>query len=111
MEEKSYYRIKDVCEFIGENASTVRYWESEFQELAPKRTLAGRRQYTSKDIETLRIIKYLLRTKGMHISLAKEQLRSNRRNLGTRANALEELTKVKEELELLLQSLSKRSSY
>ena len=108
MEEKAYYRIKDVCEFIGENASTIRYWETEFTELAPRRTMTGRRQYTPKDIETLRIIKYLLRTKGMHISLAKEQLKSNRKNLGMRANAIEELVKVKEELELLLQSLSRR---
>lgn len=108
MEEKSYYRIKDVCEFVGENASTIRYWETEFQELAPKRTVAGHRQYTPKDIETLRIIKYLLRTKGMHISLAKEHLHNNRKNLSKRANALEELTKVKEELEILLQSLNKR---
>lgn len=108
MEEKQYYRIKDVCDFLGENASTIRYWETEFPELAPSRTLAGRRQYTPKDIETLRVIKYLLRTKGMHISLAKEQLKTNRKNLGKRADAVEELLKVKEELELLLQSLSKR---
>lgn len=108
MEEKSYYRIKDVCEILGENASTLRYWETEFKELSPKRTMQGRRQYTPKDLETLRIIKYLLRTKGMHISLAKEQLSKNRKNITSRTTAIEELTKIKEELELLLKSLNKR---
>lgn len=110
MEQKSYYRIKDVCDFIGENASTIRYWETEFPELAPKRTTRGRRQYTPSDIETLRIIKYLLRDKGMHISMAKEQLHTNRKNLARRTDAIEELQKVREELQLLLQSLSKRNS-
>ena len=108
MEEKSYYRIKDVTEFIGENASTLRYWESEFKELKPKRSGTGRRFYTSEDIELLRIIKYLLRTKGMHISMAKEQLSKNRKNLGMRAGAIAELEEVKKELELLLSSLNKR---
>lgn len=108
MEEKLFYSIKDVSEFVGESQSTLRFWESEFQELNPTRASKGRRMYTPKDLETIRKIKYLLRTKGMHISAAKEQLRKNSRNIGTRTAALEQLEKLKEELEQLLQSLSKR---
>ena len=107
MEEKSYYSIKDISEFVEESPSTLRYWETEFDELKPKRGLKGRRKYTPADLETIRIIKYLLRTKGMHISIAKQQLKSNHKNLSTRSQALTELTNVKEGLELLLQSLSK----
>lgn len=109
MEEKLYYQIKDVCEFVGENASTLRYWEDEFDELKPKRGLKGRRLYTSKDLETIRIIKFLLRTKGMHITAARQQLQKNYKNVSQRASALEELEGVKQELELLLKSLSKRN--
>lgn len=108
MEGKKYYRITDVSEILEENASTLRYWESEFKELSPKRAGSGRRLYTSQDIETLRIIKYLLRTKGMHISVAREQMRHNRQNLSKRAEAMEQLTKLREELANLLQYLSKR---
>ena len=108
MEEKSYYRINDVCEFINESASTIRYWETEFPELSPKRTTRGRRQYTPADIENLRIIKYLLRDKGMHISMAREQMKSNRKNLTRRTEAIAELEKVKEGLQHLLKSLTKR---
>lgn len=108
MEEKLFYNIKDASDFVGETPSTLRYWESEFQELKPQRTNKGRRIYTPKDIDTLRKIKFLLRTKGMHISIAKEQLRKNYKNISTRADALEVLENLRTDLELLLKALSKR---
>ena len=107
MEEKKYYKIKDVSEMLDENPSTLRYWESEFNELSPKRTGKGRRLYTSKDIETLRIIKYLLRTKGMHITIAREQMQSNRNNLSKRTEAIVRLEKVRGSLQKLYDSLKK----
>lgn len=108
MEEKLYYRIKDIADFTGEAPSTLRYWESEFKELSPKRGEKGRRLYTSADLETVRMIQFLLRTKGMHLAAAKEQLRRNSKIIGKKVAAIEELQKVREELELLLKSLSKR---
>ena len=108
MEEKLYYRIKDICEFVGESASTLRYWESEFDILKPQRGGKGRRLYTTTDIDNIRKIQFLLRNKGLHINAAKEQLKNNYKNVSTRTEAIEELTKIKEELELMLKSLSKR---
>ncbi|MCH5213773.1 MAG: MerR family transcriptional regulator [Muribaculaceae bacterium] len=107
MEGKLYYTIKEISEFTGENASTLRFWENEFKELSPKRTASGRRQYTEKDIDTISIIQYLLRTKGMHLAAAKEQLRTNRQNISFRMKALEKLEDVRERLELLRQALNK----
>ena len=108
MEGKRYYKIKDIAEFVDESPSTLRYWEREFEALNPKRGGRGRRLYTADDIETIRKIKFLLRTKGMHISSAKEQLLKNNKNISTRSQALTELEGIKEDLERLLQSLSKR---
>ena len=108
MEEKLYYTIKDISDFTGENASTLRYWEMEFPELSPSRTIKGRRQYTPKDLETIRKIQFLLRTRGMHITAAKEQLRKNNKIVTTRAEVLAELESLKSELEGLLKALSKR---
>ena len=106
--QKTFFRIKDIAEFVGENTSTLRYWESEFDELKPKRGGKGRRLYTAADIDTIKKIKFLLRTKGMHSAAAKEQLKKNNRNISTRSAALTELEKVREELDFLLKSLSKR---
>lgn len=107
MEEKLFYNIKDVAEFVGESPSTLRYWEGEFNELNPIRTPKGRRQYTPQNIETIRKIKFLLRTKGMHIDAAKEQLRRNNKNISTRSEAIAQLEELQKQLELLLKSLNK----
>lgn len=109
MEEKLFYSIRDVAEFVGESPSTLRFWETEFKELNPTRTPKGRRQYTPRDLETVRKIKFLLRTKGMHIDAAKEQLRKNNKNISTRTEAMNELEQLKDELKLLLKSLNKIS--
>lgn len=107
MEEKLYFRIKEVAEIVNENPSTIRYWENEFDELKPKRGGKGRRLYTSKDVDTIRKIKFLLRDKGMHISKAQEQLRVNNKNISTKADLLEELTGLREELASMLDNLKK----
>ena len=80
MEEKLFYSIKDVTEFIGESASTLRYWEKEFEILSPQRGGKGRRLYSSRDLDNLRKIQFLLRKKGMHINAAKDQLKNNYKN-------------------------------
>ena len=107
MDSKLYYSIADVSALIGENPSTLRYWETEFIEIKPKRASKGRRLYTPNDIETLRMIKFLLRTKGMHITAAKEQLKKNIKNVNNRVETVKILEEVKNELEMLLSSLKK----
>lgn len=107
MQEKLFYSIKDISDFVGESPSTLRYWESEFHELKPQRTPGGRRQYTVTDLDTIRKIQFLLRTKGMHTETAKEQLRKNNKNISTRIQVLKELEELKRDIEALLKCLNK----
>lgn len=97
-EEKKYYRIKDVAEFLGENQSTLRFWEKEFPQIKPMRNQGGQRYYTKNDLENLKIIKFLLRTKHLKIEAAKSQLRSNSKNISNRIKIIEELTEIKNTL-------------
>lgn len=106
---KSYYKIKEASEIIGVPQSTLRYWEKEFPEISPRRSGSNQRYYTPQDLETLEIINYLLRTKGMKIEAAKEHLKHNKKNVSKRLQVIEKLQKVKSELELLLQSLNLRN--
>ena len=80
MEEltKKYYKIKDVAELLDLPPSTLRYWESEFSELRPKRNDGKIRLYTPNDIEQLRVIKFLVKDKQLTIEGAREHLRKNR---------------------------------
>lgn len=106
--EKKYYRIKDVADFINESPSTIRYWEKEFRILNPRRSEGGTRFYTKKDIETLQKIKFLIRTKGLKIEAARQQLDINEKNISTRNEALETLRELKSELEGILHALKIR---
>ena len=105
---KRYYKIKDVAEILEVPQSTLRFWETEFPEIKPRRTSHNQRNYTPEDIETLRIVKYLIKDKGLKIDAAKECLRSNRRNVSRRIEIISSLSIVKEELKGLLGALNIR---
>lgn len=105
---KKYYKIGDVAEFLGVPQATIRYWEIEFPEVAPARTPTGLRQYTPADIETLRIIHYLIKIKGLKVEAAKAQMKLNRDNISKKLKVISELQDIRAELEVMLKSLSKR---
>ena len=75
MEEfnKNYYKIKEVAEMLDVPQSTLRFWEKEFPIIKPTRSRSNIRYYKPADIETLRIIHYLIKTKGLKIDAAKAQ--------------------------------------
>lgn len=108
---KKYYKIKDAAELIGMPQSTLRYWEKEFNQLKPKRSVHNQRYFTPEDIKTLRIIKYLIKDKGLKIEAAKEYLKNNKKNISKRIEILDNLIKVREDLELMLQSLNRRGQH
>jgi DNA-binding transcriptional MerR regulator len=58
--KKFYYSIGEVCAKTGLEPHVLRYWETEFPQLRPKKNRAGNRAYRDKDIELVRYIKYLL---------------------------------------------------
>ncbi|MBP2680846.1 MAG: transcriptional regulator, partial [Candidatus Krumholzibacteriota bacterium] len=47
---KMYYTISEVAEMTGVKAHVLRYWETEFPSLRPKKNRAGNRNYRPKDI-------------------------------------------------------------
>ena len=89
-------------------ASTLRYWEQEFPECAPRRSKSNQRYYTPDDIRTLRMIHFLVKVKGLRIEAAKEELKSNRKNVSRRLEVVDILTSTRNELQEMLSALNKR---
>ena len=54
----------------------LRYWEKEFKEIKPKK-INNRRYYSLKQVETIKLIKFLLKNKGLTISGAKILINSS----------------------------------
>jgi DNA-binding transcriptional MerR regulator len=72
--KKTYYSISEVCAKTGLEPHVLRYWESEFAQLRPKKNRAGNRAYRDKDIEIIRYIKFLLYEEQYTIPGAKKKL-------------------------------------
>ena len=89
--EKKYYKIREVAEMLGLPASTIRFWESKFTIINPKRNDKGTRFYTPSDVEKLRMVFYLVKEKGLKIEAAQEQLRHNHTNISRHSQAIERL--------------------
>lgn len=106
--DKLYYKIGEVAEIIGVPQSTLRFWEKEFDGVAPIRTPSGVRLYTPENIERLRIIHFLIKTRGLKIKSAKEQLAANKGNLSRRLLTIDRLEDVKDQLKELLKALQVR---
>ncbi len=76
---KLYFSISEVAELTGVKAHVLRYWESEFQDLHPKKNRAGNRSYREKDIRLVMLIRDLLYKQGFTISGARLQLKDRLR--------------------------------
>ena len=106
--EKKFYKIKDVADMIGVPQSTLRFWESEFPELSPMRSSKKIRYYTTDDIETVKIINYLVKTRGLRLEAAKKELSGNKKNVSKRLRIIDKLTDIRNELQGILGGLEKR---
>ncbi len=72
--KKLYHSIGEVAELIGVPAHVLRYWESEFPQLHPKKGRGGNRLYTENDLSLLARIHDLLHNKKFTIAGARKQL-------------------------------------
>ena len=109
--DKLYYRIGEVEAITEIPAYVLRYWESEFKLLRPKKNPAGQRLYRKKDLELVLRIKFLLYEERLTLEGAKKRLRSESRgvqmDLGLRDAALgEALRRLRDRLRVLRDRLA-----
>jgi DNA-binding transcriptional MerR regulator len=72
--DKLYFRISEVSRLTGVKAYVLRYWESEFPRLAPRKSGTGQRLYRRKDVELVLEVKQLLYEKRFTIEGARRLL-------------------------------------
>jgi DNA-binding transcriptional MerR regulator len=77
---KLYFSISEVSDMTGVKAHVLRYWESEFPDLRPKKNRAGNRSYREKDIRMVMTIRDLLYKEGYTIQGARNQIQRQRRD-------------------------------
>jgi DNA-binding transcriptional MerR regulator len=72
--DKLYFRIGDVSRLAGVKPYVLRYWETEFPAIAPKKSGTGQRLYRRKDVELILEIKHLLYEKRFTIEGARKAI-------------------------------------
>lgn len=69
------FKIGDVAEILGIKQYVLRYWESEFDVLKPKKASNNQRMYTRKDVENALLIRKLLHRDRFSIEGARQAMR------------------------------------
>ena len=79
--DKLYFRIGEVSRLTGVKQYVLRFWESEFPGLGPKKSGTGHRLYRRKDVEMVLEIKRLLYDKRFTIEGARKWLESRPKSM------------------------------
>ena len=93
--EKFYYSIGEVAKIINVNPSLIRYWEKEFDVIQPQKNKKGNRFFTTKDIEQLKLIYFLVKEKGMTLKGARQSLKKNKHKIIENYELTDRLKKIR----------------
>jgi DNA-binding transcriptional MerR regulator len=118
--DKVYFRIGEVCDLVGVDSHVLRYWETEFSVIKPRRAKSNQRLYRRQDIENLLLIKKLLHNDGYTISgarkllrrqdlLAEALLQEEKEGSGKECSSGKQLASIKKELLKIQQILALKS--
>jgi len=93
--EKLYYSIGEVAEIFNVAPSLIRFWESEFEIIQPKKNRKGNRQFTKEDIDNVRLIYHLVKEKGFTLQGAKEMIKNDSVAMKDKMEFIESLKQIR----------------
>ena len=108
--DKIYFSIREASAIAEVQAHVLRFWESEFGELNPKKSPSGRRMYRKKDLELVLEIKNLLYTEQYTIPGAKRYLKLKevrKQSISADSSATNLLREVTDQLKYLKSDIHK----
>jgi len=92
--QKQYYSIGEVSQMFQVNASLLRFWESEFDIIKPRKNRKGDRHFRPVDIKNLQLIYDLLRRRKLTIDGARDFIKNNKKSQ-ERFAMIQSLQKIK----------------
>lgn len=96
---KAYYNTREARAMTGLPASTLRYWEEQFDELAPHKDGHGNRYYTESDLDFIKRVKFIRdELKITRIEAIRRELKSPTRKVDVREQAVSILENVRKKL-------------
>jgi DNA-binding transcriptional MerR regulator len=93
--EKKYFSIGEVADMLGVATSLIRFWETEFDNIKPKKNRKGNRQFTKEDIENVKLIFHLVKEKGYTLQGAKDLLKNDSETLNDKMDMISNLKDIR----------------
>jgi DNA-binding transcriptional MerR regulator len=93
--EKKYFSIGEVAEQLDVATSLIRFWESEFDIIKPKKNRKGNRQFTKEDIDNVKLIYHLVKERGFTLQGAKDLLKNNTNPIKDRMALIDSLKEIR----------------
>lgn len=93
--EKLYYSIGEVATRLNVATSLIRFWETEFDQIKPKKNKKGNRMFTKPDIEVLETIHHLVKERGFTLQGAKEFLKNDKKKIETDIEMIHSLKEIR----------------
>ncbi|MGL1889515.1 MAG: MerR family transcriptional regulator [Reichenbachiella sp.] len=105
--EKRYHTIGEVADNLGVATSLIRFWETEFDILSPKKNRKGNRQFTKEDIKKLKLIYHLVKEKGYTLHGARDFVKNDANMAIDKIDMIESLKHIKGFLQQLQDGIQK----
>ena len=102
---KKYFTIGEVAKELGVATSLIRFWESQFDFIRPKKNAKGNRKFTQEDLKKLKLVYHLVKEKGYTLSGAQEHIKQSKGSIDDKAEMVNSLKKIRSFLEEMKQNL------
>lgn len=106
--EKRYYTIGEVADDLGVATSLIRFWETEFDVISPKKNRKGNRQFTKDDIRKIKLIYHLVKEKGYTLNGARDFIKNDTNAALGKIDMIESLKGIRSFLVQLKESIPEK---
>ena len=98
VENKRYYSIGELAKAFNVNTSLIRFWDTEFDILKPKKNAKGNRMFTIDDVNNLKLIYHLVKERGFTLDGARIHLKEGQKKTLDKFEIISKLETVKAQL-------------
>lgn len=102
---KKYFTIGEVAKDLGVATSLIRFWETQFDFIRPKKNAKGNRKFTQDDLKKLKLVYHLVKEKGYTLQGAQDHIKSSKDSIDDTAELVESLQRVRSFLEEMKRNL------
>ncbi len=96
--DKRYYSIGEIAKAFSVNASLIRFWDSEFDILKPKKNAKGNRMFTPEDVKNLQLIFHLVKERGFTLEGARTHLKEGQKKILDKFEIINKLETIRVQL-------------